>query len=173
MSVNIDIYRISEVCFMGHVDVVVIGGGQSGLATEHSLLGVGLEPVVLEASERAAGSWPRYYDSLTLFSPAGCGSLPGMPFGGDPDRYPHRGEVAAYLLRYADRLDADIRTRARVREVHAEGGAFTLALEDGERLSARTVVAASGAFGHPYRPALPGLEGFTGTLLHAIAKGCR
>jgi putative flavoprotein involved in K+ transport len=143
---------------MEHVDVAVIGGGPSGLAAA---------PVILEASDQAAGSWPRYYDSLTLFSPAGYSSLPGMAFGGDPDRYPHRDEVVAYLLRYADRLDADIRTRTRVREVRPDDGAFTLALEGGGQLSARAVVAASGTFGRPFRPALPGLDDFTGTVLHA------
>lgn len=111
---------------MEHIDVAVIGGGQSGLAAAHSLRALGLTPVVLEASEQAAGSWPGYYDSLTLFSPAAHSSLPGMPFGGDPARYPHRDEVVAYLLRYADRLDADIRTRTRVREVRAADEGFTL-----------------------------------------------
>lgn len=152
---------------MEHADVAVIGGGQSGLATAHALRRRGLESVVLEASEQASGSWPRYYDSLTLFSPAGHSSLPGLPFGGDPDRYPHRDEVVAYLLRYADRLDADIRTGVRVREVGTADGGFTLTLEDGGHLSARGVVAASGTFGRPYRPALPGLEDFAGTVLHA------
>jgi putative flavoprotein involved in K+ transport len=33
-----------------------------------------------------------------------------VPFSRDADCYPHRDEVVAYLLRYADRLDADIRT---------------------------------------------------------------
>lgn len=146
--------------------MAVIGGGQSGLAAAHSLRAQGLEPVVLEASERAEGSWPRYYDSLTLFSPARYSSLPGMSFGGDPDRYPHRDEVAAYLLSYADHLDADIRTRTRVHEVRAADGGFTLGLEGGGRLSARAVVAASGTFGRPHRPELPGLDGFTGTVLH-------
>ncbi|MGC5409870.1 FAD-dependent oxidoreductase, partial [Streptomyces sp. DT225] len=46
---------------MKHIDVAVIGGGQSGLATAHALLRRGLRPVVLEASDRAAGSWPHYY----------------------------------------------------------------------------------------------------------------
>ncbi|MFE5627531.1 NAD(P)-binding protein [Streptomyces virginiae] len=41
---------------MEHVEAVVIGGGQSGLATAHALVGAGLKPVVLEASDRAAGS---------------------------------------------------------------------------------------------------------------------
>ncbi|MFD5474574.1 flavin-containing monooxygenase [Streptomyces sp. NPDC127105] len=152
---------------MEQVDVAVIGGGQSGLAAAHALRRQGLQPVVLEASEQAAGSWPRYYDSLTLFSPARYSSLPGLPFGGDPDRYPHRDEVIAYLLRCADRLNAEIRTRARVREVRLEGGAFRLGLEGGGRLAARAVIAATGTFGCPHRPDLPGLETYTGTLLHA------
>ncbi|MFI6466180.1 flavin-containing monooxygenase, partial [Streptomyces sp. NPDC050538] len=152
---------------MEQVDVLVVGGGQSGLAAAYALRQEGLEPVVLEASERAAGSWPRYYDSLTLFSPAAYSCLPAMPFGGDPDRYPHRDEVVAYLLRYADRLDADVRTRVRVRAVRFEGGIFTLSLEGGGRLGARAVVAASGTFGRPHHPGLPGLETCTGTVLHA------
>ncbi|MFF4795800.1 flavin-containing monooxygenase [Streptomyces sp. NPDC001276] len=153
---------------MGHIDVAVIGGGQSGLATAHALLRRGLRPVVLAASNRTAGSWPRYHDSLTLFSPARYSSLPGMPFpGADRDRYPHRDEVVAYLTAYADRLDAEIRTGCRVTAVRRIGGAFAVDLEGGGRLSARAVVAASGTFGRPHRPALPGLEEYAGQVLHA------
>ncbi|MBO8185251.1 flavin-containing monooxygenase [Streptomyces spirodelae] len=152
---------------MEHIDVAVIGGGQSGLATAHALLRHELRPVVLQASDRAAGSWPHYYDSLTLFSPARYSSLPGMPFpGADRDRYPHRDEVVAYLAAYADRLDAEIRTGCRVSAVSRTGGGFEVELEGGGRLSARAVVAASGTFGHPHRPVLPGLEEFTGQVLH-------
>ncbi|WP_411150656.1 flavin-containing monooxygenase [Streptomyces sp. A30] len=152
---------------MERVDVAVIGGGQSGLAAAHALRGQGLQPVVLEASEQAAGSWPRYYDSLTLFSPARYSSLPGLPFDGGPDHYPHRDEVVAYLLHCAERLDAEIRTRTRVREVRLGHGAFTLDLEGGGQLAARAVIAATGTFGRPHAPDLPGLETYTGTVLHA------
>lgn len=110
-----------------------------------------MTPVLLEAADRPAWSWPHYYDSLTLFSPARYSSLPGMPFGGDPDRYPHRDEVVDYLTAYAARLDAGIRTGARVAEVSAEGEGFGITLQDGSRLAARAVVAASGTFGNPYR----------------------
>ncbi|MET8897802.1 flavin-containing monooxygenase [Streptomyces albogriseolus] len=153
---------------MEPTDVAVIGGGRSGLATAHALQRRGLRPVVLEASDRAAGSWPRYYDSLTLFSPARYGSLPGMPFpGADHDGHPHRDEVVAYLTAYAERLDAEIRTDCRVTAVRRTGDVLTVELERGGRLSARAVVAASGTFGRPHRPALPGPEGFTGQVLHA------
>ncbi|WP_331449586.1 flavin-containing monooxygenase [Streptomyces prasinus] len=153
---------------MEHIDVAVIGGGQSGLAAAHALLRRGLRPVVLEASDRATGSWPHYYDSLTLFSPARYSSLPGMPFPGtDRDRYPHRDEVVAYLTTYADRLDAEIRTGCRVTAVRRTGDCFAVELEGGGQLAARAVVAASGTFGHPHRPALPGLQEFTGQVLQA------
>ncbi|WP_030611013.1 hypothetical protein [Streptomyces sclerotialus] len=66
---------------MEHFDIAIIGGGQSDLAAAHAVRERGLQPVVLEASAQAAGSWPRYYDSLTLFSPARYNSLPGLPFG--------------------------------------------------------------------------------------------
>ncbi|MEU0896616.1 flavin-containing monooxygenase [Streptomyces massasporeus] len=153
---------------MEHIDVAVIGGGQSGLATAHALLRRGLRPVVLEASGRMGGSWPRYYDSLMLFSPARYSSLPGMPFpGADGDRYPHRDEVVAYLTAYANHLDAEIRTGSRVSAVRRTGGGFEVEVEGGGRLSAQAVVAASGSFGRPHRPVLPGLEEFTGQVLHA------
>ncbi|WP_328724509.1 NAD(P)-binding domain-containing protein [Streptomyces sp. NBC_00259] len=104
---------------MERLDVAIIGGGQSGLAAAHAVRQQGLAPVVLEASAKPCGSWPHYYDSLTLSSPARYSSLPGLPFGGDPDRYPHRDEVVAHLQRYADRLDAGIRTGHRVTDARA------------------------------------------------------
>ncbi|MEU4464093.1 NAD(P)-binding domain-containing protein [Streptomyces sp. NPDC024017] len=110
----------------------------------------------------------RYYDSLTLFSPARYSSLPGMPFpDGDSDRYPHRDEVITYITAYAAGLDADARTRSRVTAVRTDGSGFAVDLEGGGRLAAQAVVAASGTFGRPHRPTLPGLEQFTGTVLHS------
>lgn len=90
-----------------------------------------------------------------------------MPFGGDGDRYPHRDEVVAYLASYAARLDAEIRNRTRVVEVRPGGKGFAVALEGGQQLAARAVVAASGTFGRPCRPDLPGLAHFAGSVLHA------
>src|SRR5207249_4285573 len=76
-------------------ETIVIGAGQAGLATGYWLRQAGLRFVLLEADRQPGGSWPRYYDSLTLFSPARYSGLPGLPFPGDPERYPARDEVVS------------------------------------------------------------------------------
>lgn len=147
--------------------VIVIGAGQSGLAAAKAVRSRGLSPVILEASDHRSGSWSSYYDSLHLFSPARFSAMPGLPFPGDPDRYPHRDEVVAYLESYADRLsDVEIRTGTRVTQVTSDGPAFTVHTEGGEQLAASGVVVASGSFGNPHRPVLAGAEGFGGVITH-------
>jgi putative flavoprotein involved in K+ transport len=150
-------------------DAIIIGGGQSGLAMTRALQDLGRTPLLLEAGPEPVGSWPRYYDSLVLFSPARYSALPGRPFPGDPRHYPHRDEVIDYLRDYAADLRADIRTRHRVAAVHRAGRDFTVEVDDGQIFTAPIVIAATGGFGNPHQPALQGLDTFTGTLLHARA----
>jgi putative flavoprotein involved in K+ transport len=146
--------------------VVVVGAGQSGLAAAGALRRLGQPVVVLEAGDRPAGSWPRYYDSLRLFSPAAFSAMPGLPFAGDPDRYPARDDVADYLEQYAATLDVDIRTRTPVRTVRQDKDGFVVVTADGLELSASGIVAASGSFSHPHRPRLAGQERFRRELQH-------
>ncbi len=147
--------------------VIIIGAGQSGLAAANAIRSLGLRPLVLEAGPNRSGSWLGYYDSLHLFSPARYSEMPGHPFPGDPNRYPHRDEVAAYLEAYADRLDdVEIQTRTRVTNVATDGPGFTVSTANGQTLSASGVVVASGSFGNPVRPTLAGAESFQGSITH-------
>jgi putative flavoprotein involved in K+ transport len=146
--------------------VVVIGAGQSGLAAAHTLDKLSAPVVVLEAGDRPAGSWPRYYDSLRLFSPAAFSSMPGMPLPGHLERYPARDEVADYLERYAACISVEIQTNTRVTRVRHEDREFVVFTADGRQLRAAGIVAASGSFSNPYQPIFPGQSGFTGQLLH-------
>ncbi|QYC41862.1 putative oxidoreductase CzcO [Nonomuraea coxensis DSM 45129] len=149
------------------MDTIVIGAGQSGLAAARALRAAGRTPVVLEAGPAPTGSWAGYYDSLTLFSPARYSAMPGQDFPGDGDHYPTRDDVVAYLRRYADGLDAEIRTGTRVTAVEADGaGGFLVHTAAGDTLRTMGVIAASGSFGNPCTPALPGQDGYTGQTLH-------
>ncbi|WP_282776455.1 MULTISPECIES: NAD(P)-binding domain-containing protein [unclassified Nocardia] len=148
-------------------DALVIGGGQSGLAATHHLTRHGRAVALIEAGPEPVGSWPHYYDSLTLFSPARYSSLPDMAFPGDPDRYPHRDEVVDYLRRYARRIDAHFHLGQRVDTVTHDGHTFTAHTNTGATLTAPRLIAATGSFGTPHLPALPGQDAFGGKLLHA------
>jgi putative flavoprotein involved in K+ transport len=86
---------------MQAVDTLVIGAGQAGSAAGYHLQRAGQSFTILEAAAQAGGSWPQYHESLRLFSPARFSSLPGLRFPGDPECYPARDEVIAYLQDYA------------------------------------------------------------------------
>ena len=61
-------------------EVIVIGGGQAGLAIGHHLARQGRRFTILEAAAAAAAAWRERWDSLRLFTPARYDSLRGMPF---------------------------------------------------------------------------------------------
>ncbi len=148
-------------------DAVIVGAGQSGLAAAHHLHNRGLSTVVVESGPEPVGSWPDYYDSLTLFSPTKYSALPGLRFPGDPNHYPHRDEVVDYLRQYAATLDADIQTSQRVTDIDYDGQAFTAHTDTGKTYTAPRLIAATGGFGTPNIPPLPGQADFTGNILHA------
>lgn len=148
-------------------DVLVIGGGQAGLAAGYHLQRAGLFFAILEGRSDVGGAWPHYYDSLRLFSPASRSSLPGMPFPGQPHHYPTRDAVVAYLRHYARHFALPIVTDVQVVQVERTMEGFRVRTRGGTLYHARSIIAATGAFHRPNLPSLPGQDTFTGRLLHA------
>jgi putative flavoprotein involved in K+ transport len=151
------------------LDTLVIGAGQAGLAAGYQLQRAGRTFTILEAAAQPGGSWPNYYNSLRLFSPARFSSLPGLRFPGDPERYPARDEVIAYLRQYAAHFQLPVVTNARVASITRDGDVFHVQSEAGQHYHARSLIAATGSFHRPYLPELPGKDAFGGTLLHSFA----
>jgi len=149
------------------LDTIVIGGGQAGLASGYHLQKKGLRFLILDASDEAGGSWPRYYDSLKLFSPSRFSSMPGMKFPGDPNGYPKRDEVIRSLQDYRAKFQLPVRTNQRVVSVEKNGDGFTVRTMAGDTFWARTIINATGSFHNPYTPVLPGQEAFQGRTLHS------
>src|SRR6186997_210926 len=116
-------------------DVAVIGAGQAGLAIGHALAEQKKRCVILEAADSVGSAWRNRWDSLVLFTPRRYDALPGLAFPGDPDGYPTRDEVAAYLERYTQTFDLPVRFRSRVRSLRAsDAGGFVLELDDDRRV---------------------------------------
>jgi putative flavoprotein involved in K+ transport len=135
------------------LDVAVIGGGQTGLAIGHFLKNQGRRFAILERANEIGPAWRERWDSLALFTPRRYSALPGLPFPGDPDTYPTRDDVVAYLERYAETFDLPIELNSEVRELRAEDGRFVLEV-DGQTRSADQVVVATGPFQTPFVPKL-------------------
>lgn len=133
------------------IDVVVIGAGQAGLAVGHTLKQAGIDFVILDAATELGVSWINRWDSLRLFTSARYCGLPGLPFPGDPDRYPAKDEVPDYFRTYAATFELPIRLGNRVISVNRSDAGFTVATP-AKKIAARQVIAAVGAFQTPVIP---------------------
>jgi len=138
------------------VEVLVVGGGQAGIAMSEHLSDRGLEHVVLER-DRIAERWRTgRWDSLVANGPAWHDRFPGLEFSGtDPDAFPHKDAVADYFEDYAARIKAPVRCGVAVEEVRRNAGrpGFRARTSEGV-IDAAYVVAATGPFQKPVMPAL-------------------
>ena len=134
-------------------DVIVIGAGQAGLAMGYFLAQAGRRFVILDGADSIGAAWRDRWDSLLLFTPRRYDALPGLAFPGDPDGYPTRDEVIAYLERYAATFELPVELGSAVTSVTAADGRFVAEVGD-RRLEADQVVVATGPFQVPYVPAL-------------------
>jgi len=135
-----------------HLDTVVIGGGQAGLAVGYHLARQNRAFVILDAESRVGDVWRNRWDSLRLFTPARYDGLPGMPFSAPGGYFPTKDEMADYLEAYAARFDLPVRPGVRVDALTREEGRYLLT-SGNDRLEADHVVVATGAYQNPKVPA--------------------
>jgi putative flavoprotein involved in K+ transport len=123
-------------------DVIVVGGGQAGLALGYFLSDQNrTDFTILDAAEEHAAAWRERWESLKLFTPTRYSSLPGRAFPGDPDHYPTRDEVVVYLTDYARRFDLPVQLGSRVRSLQRVNGAYEVKTEDRTYRADQVVVA--------------------------------
>ena len=134
-------------------DVIVVGGGQAGLAIGYLLAQQGRRFTILEAADTPAAAWRERWDSLRLFTPVRYDSLPGRAFPGDPDSYPGRDDVVAYLTDYARDFELPVELSSRVRAVRQGERGYLVELDD-RSYEADQVVIATGPFQIPRVPAI-------------------
>jgi putative flavoprotein involved in K+ transport len=136
------------------VEVLVVGGGQAGVAMSEHLGVCGVPHLVLERG-RIAESWrTARWDSLVANGPAWHDRFPNMTYKGyGPDDFPSKEAVADYFADYAKMIEAPIRCGVEVIEVRRHEGrpGFRVTTSEGE-IHAEAVVAATGPFQRPIIP---------------------
>lgn len=147
-------------------DVIVIGGGQSGLAVGYYLRRSGLTFTILDKEKEAGGAWQHFWKSLRLFSPAQWSSLPGVIMPGGGNYYPTREETIEYLRKYELKYQLPVKRPVLVRSVAKTESGFQLETSDGQ-FETKAIVSATGLFDNPLIPQYPGAPIFHGEILHS------
>jgi len=157
------------------IDVVVVGAGFSGLYLLHKLRSLGFMTQVLEAGDGVGGTW--YWNRY----PGARVDVESQEYSYSFDealerdwrwseRYAAQPELLAYLNHVADRYDLrrDIRLATRVvSAIFDEGsGRWTIRTDQGEALSARFCIMATGCLSVPKDPDFVGMERFGGRTFH-------
>ena len=103
---------------LGHVPVVVVGGGQAGLSTSHYLKQRGIGHVVLEKNSVGHAWRTDRWDTFCLVTPNWQCTLPDFPYTGpDPDGFMLKDEIVAYVEAFARKVDPPIHEGVAVNRV--------------------------------------------------------
>ncbi len=146
---------------------IVCGAGAAGLASAACLRRTGVDTVVLERGDAVGMSWRRRYPALRLNTLGWMSTLPG--YRASRRRYgefPTRDDWVRYLEDYRRRHDLAVEFGTTVERVERADGGWRVETTSGPR-HARFVVIATGFDHDPHLPDWPGVDGFTGELLHA------
>jgi putative flavoprotein involved in K+ transport len=152
------------------VSAVVIGAGPAGLAAAAELQRVGIETIVLDKADRVGSSWAGHYDRLHLHTSRGLSGLPGYRIPRRYGRWVARDGVLSYLAEYAALHDLDVRLGVTVASVERGVDEWRVVWRRGDeegQIAADTVVVATGYNHTPKLPDWPGLETFTGKVVHS------
>src|SRR5204862_1390907 len=152
--------------------VLIVGGGQGGIALGARLKRHGVPALIVEKNARAGDSWRKRYRSLCLHDPVWYDHMPYLPF---PDHWPvfsPKDQMGDWLEMYAKVMELNywsstLCTGARYDE---EAGEWEVSLNYGGdriKLYPKQLVLATGMSGFPYMPALRGADAFEGRLCHS------
>jgi putative flavoprotein involved in K+ transport len=141
-----------------HHEVVIVGGGQSGLSLSYYLQQRGIGHVVLEKHEPVHTWRSQRWDSFCLVTPNWQCKLPGYDYrGDDPHGFMKKEQILDYLRGFVKHVNAPIRTGVTVQRVQpvspAAGGGFEVVTSAGT-YGADHVVVASGGYHRPIIPRL-------------------
>jgi len=152
--------------------VLVIGGGQGGIALGARLKRLGVPTLIVDSNPRPGDAWRNRYKSLCLHDPVWYDHLPYLPF---PDHWPiytPKDKMGDWLESYTKIMELDYwsSTTCKSSSFDEKTGEWTVVVDrDGQdvTLTPKQLVIATGMSGFPEIPKFPGSERFKGKQHHS------
>jgi len=157
--------------------VLIVGGGQGGIALGARLKRLGVPAIIVEKNARAGDSWRKRYKSLCLHDPVWYDHLPYIPF---PDHWPvfsPKDRIADWLEMYVRVMELDYWTSSECLNARPVSNGWEVdVVKQGNRITLRPkhLVLATGMSGFPSAPLLRGEASFKragGLVLHSSEFG--
>jgi putative flavoprotein involved in K+ transport len=152
--------------------VVIVGGGQGGIALGARLRQLDVPTIIVERNARPGDSWRRRYKSLCLHDPVWYDHLPYIKF---PENWPvfsPKDKIGDWLEMYTRVMELNYwsSTEAKRARYDEDAREWEVVVErDGEEITLRPkqLVLATGMSGKPNVPAIPGQDVFRGDQHHS------
>jgi len=154
--------------------VVIVGGGQCGLAIGARLKMLGVPNIILDKHPRAGDCWRNRYEALHLHDPVFACKLPYMDFPPDWPLWLHKDHMADFLEMYVKYLDLNYWAKSECVSATWNDSSKEWLLQadcDGAKvtLKPKHLILATSTFGPPLVPELEGKEYFQGEVFHSSA----
>ena len=165
-------HELRELGYKSQPYVLIVGGGQGGIALGARLRRLGVPTIIVERNDRPGDSWRNRYKSLCLHDPVWYDHLPYLPF---PDHWPvfsPKDKIGDWLESYAKIMELNYWTRTTCQSARFDEATktWTVAVDrDGEEvvLKPSQLVLATGMAGVPSIPDFPGRDNFRGEVQHS------
>ncbi len=167
--------RQHEAATLGHTEqphVVIVGGGQGGIALGARLRRLGVPSIIIEKNERPGDSWRKRYKSLCLHDPVWYDHMPYLPFPDDWPVFAPKDKIGDWLETYTKVMELNYwgsTTAKKARFDEAKQEWQVVVERDGREITLRPkeLVFAMGVSGQPSVPKIAGAESFEGEQHHS------
>lgn len=154
--------------------VLVVGGGQGGIALGARLRQLKIPAIVVDKHARPGDQWRSRYKTLCLHDPVWYDHLPYLPFPANWPVFAPKDKIGDWLEFYTRVMEVPYWSSTSCLSASFDETAKTWTVEvdrDGERLTLHPthLVLATGMSGKPHVPAFPGAEEFRGEQHHSSA----
>ncbi|KAF2153604.1 flavin-containing monooxygenase [Myriangium duriaei CBS 260.36] len=155
-------------------EILIIGGGQNGLALAARCKALGLRNLIIERSDEIGDVWKKRYEYLSLHFPHWADDLPYFNYPKHWPTYTPAQKQGLYMEWYASALELNVWTKSSILKAEQDDQGNWTIVVDKEGKTTRTlhpkqVVMATSLCGVPLTPVVPGMADFQGGIIRHSA----